>query len=171
MSCLRFFLQLLPLILLFALLSLASTFDTSELFENWCKEHGKAYSSEEEKRYRSKVFEDNYDFVARHNQRGRNSSYTLSLNAFADLTHHEFKASRLGLPPHSSFLRFNRFQDQQPNDRHLEVPSEIDWRNTGAVTPVKDQGSCGTYLPSTIYPHTVFFKVILLPKYRLISLS
>ncbi|XP_061350704.1 zingipain-2 [Gastrolobium bilobum] len=139
MNCLRTLLQLVALIFLFTLLSLASASDTSEVFESWCKEHGKTYSSEEEKRYRFKVFEDNYAFVAQHNQIG-NSSYTLSLNAFADLTHHEFKASRLGLSP--SLLRFNRVQDQQP-DHHLNVPSEFDWRKSGAVTPVKDQGSCG----------------------------
>lgn len=129
-------LQFLSLILLFALLSLATA---SQVFERWCKEHGKTYSSEEQKRYRLKVFEDNYAFVAEHNRNANGSTYTLSLNAFADLTHHEFKTSRLGLALPPSLLRFKRPRNQQP----LQVPSEIDWRKSGAVTPVKDQGSCG----------------------------
>ncbi|KAK7351725.1 hypothetical protein VNO77_11379 [Canavalia gladiata] len=135
-------LQLLSLILLFSLPSAsasASAADTSELFQRWCKEHGKTYSSEEEKRYRLKVFEDNLSFVAQHNQKA-NSTFTLSLNALADLTHHEFKASRLGLPP--SLLGFKRPQSQQSHNLR-DVPPEIDWRQSGAVTPVKDQGSCG----------------------------
>ncbi|KAL2654754.1 hypothetical protein GLYMA_04G028300v4 [Glycine max] len=136
-------LQFLSLILLFTLFFLSAS-DTSELFEKWCKEHSKTYSSEEEKLYRLKVFEDNYAFVAQHNQNANNnnnnSSYTLSLNAFADLTHHEFKTTRLGLP--LTLLRFKRPQNQQSRDL-LHIPSQIDWRQSGAVTPVKDQASCG----------------------------
>ncbi|KAG5048047.1 hypothetical protein AAZX31_04G027900 [Glycine max] len=136
-------LQFLSLILLFTLFFLSAS-DTSELFEKWCKEHSKTYSSEEEKLYRLKVFEDNYAFVAQHNQNANNNnnnpSYTLSLNAFADLTHHEFKTTRLGLPP--TLLRFKRPQNQQSRDL-LHIPSQIDWRQSGAVTPVKDQASCG----------------------------
>lgn len=141
-----FILRLLSLLFLLSLLSLVSASnDTSKLFQEWSKQHGKTYPSEEEKRYRFKVFQDNYAFVSQHNEMG-NSSYTLSLNAFADLTHHEFKTTRLGFSP-SSLLRFkfNHFEDQQFDDNGiLQVPSEIDWRKSDAVTPVKDQGSCGT---------------------------
>lgn len=70
-----------------------------------------------------------------------NSSYTLSLNAFADLTHHEFKASRLGFSPASS-MKFNHGKVQDPGFVR-EIPSEMDWRKEGAVTRIKDQGSCG----------------------------
>lgn len=146
MNCFPFFiLRFLSLLFILSLLSLVSASnDTSKLFQEWSKQHGKTYSSEEEKHYRFKVFQDNYAFVSQHNQMG-NSSYTLSLNAFADLTHHEFKTTRLGFSP-SSLLRFkfNHIEDQQFDDNGvLEAPSEIDWRKSGAVTSVKDQGSCG----------------------------
>ncbi|KAI4336836.1 hypothetical protein L6164_015316 [Bauhinia variegata] len=130
----------LTFLLLFTSSALSSCSDTSELFESWCKQHDKNYSSQEEKLYRFKVFEDNYDFVTRHNEIG-NSAYTLSLNAFADLTHHEFKASRLGLSP--ALLRFDHRLLQESDDLLLDIPSEIDWRKKGAVTQVKDQGNCG----------------------------
>jgi C1A family cysteine protease len=77
-----------------------------------------------------------------------NSSYTLALNAFADLTHHEFKTTRLGLAPSSLLkLKSQRFQDQESDHDDndvLQVPSEVDWIENGAVTEIKDQRDCGT---------------------------
>ncbi|KAJ4823870.1 hypothetical protein Tsubulata_030319 [Turnera subulata] len=132
------------LTLLFACLSISSSSSSSpnisELFETWCKEHGKTYASPEEKQYRLGVFEDNYDFVTKHNT-GANSNYALSLNGFADLTHHEFKATRLrGLS--AAYLNVERPNLQMP-DFVGDVPASVDWRKQGAVTQVKDQGSCG----------------------------
>ncbi|WVY96560.1 hypothetical protein V8G54_028711, partial [Vigna mungo] len=119
--------------------------DTSDLFERWCKEHTKTYSSEEEKRYRFRVFENNHSFVSQHNQSTNvnNSTYTLSLNAFADLTHHEFKTSRLGFSP--SLLRFKRVQNQQPRHSYTFLLRSIGDRvaplhpsktNQAAILPI-----------------------------------
>ncbi|KAG8494258.1 hypothetical protein CXB51_011641 [Gossypium anomalum] len=117
----------------------ASPTQISKIFETWCHQHGKSYSSEEEKSYRLKVFEDNYAFVTQHNAMA-NSSYSLALNAFADLTHHEFKASRLGLS--GAAIQFRRPNLREPR-LVRDIPASLDWREKGAVTQVKDQGSCG----------------------------
>ncbi|KAJ0026052.1 hypothetical protein Pint_09036 [Pistacia integerrima] len=69
-----------------------------------------------------------------------NSSFTLSLNAFADLTHHEFKLSRLGLS--ASAFNFDR-RNVLESDSLDDIPASIDWRRKGAVTHVEDQGRCG----------------------------
>ncbi|OMO87502.1 Granulin [Corchorus capsularis] len=118
---------------------LSSSSDISQLFEAWCDQYGKTYSAEEEKSYRLKVFEDNYAFVTQHNEMG-NSSYSLALNAFADLTHHEFRAARLGLS--AAAIDFSRSTLRGPLLLR-EIPASLDWREQGAVTQVKDQGSCG----------------------------
>ncbi|KAL3505341.1 hypothetical protein ACH5RR_035182 [Cinchona calisaya] len=125
-----------------------SSSSTADLFENWCKQHGKTYTSEQEKQYRFEVFEDNYDYVVRHNSMA-NFTYTLSLNAFADLTHHEFKAAYLGLSASANnLIRLNRGSSSVGGisgngKKNNDLPSSLDWRKKRAVTKVKDQGSCG----------------------------
>ncbi|KAM0937222.1 putative actinidain [Dioscorea sansibarensis] len=126
-----------PLLLL--LLSPFSSALYSDLFESWCREFNKSYASEEEKLARFKVFEDNLAFVNRHNSAG-NFAYELGLNAFSDLAHHEFRAARLGLSvgllePSGDRIVFRGSAGG--------VPDSVDWRTSGAVTAVKDQGSCG----------------------------
>ncbi|XP_023759344.1 low-temperature-induced cysteine proteinase [Lactuca sativa] len=128
---------------LFPLTSLSTSY-TSDLFRQWCQQHGKSYSTEEENLYRFNVFEDNYAYIIRHNSNS-NSSYTLSLNSFADLTHHEFKLARLrGLSASAAsddLIRLNRGSSLIESSSYL--PKSLDWRDKGAVTNVKDQGSCG----------------------------
>ncbi|KAL2892777.1 putative cysteine protease RD21C [Bienertia sinuspersici] len=133
----------LSLLLFLTLLHLSHSSSSSsfDLFDSWCKQHGKTYPSEEERQKRFKIFEDNLEFVNHHNSLG-NSTYTLSLNAYADLTHHEFRASKLGLSLSANdLIRFKHSDPFQLPD--VGIPDSVDWRNQGAVTNVKDQGNCG----------------------------
>ncbi|URE30863.1 hypothetical protein MUK42_17965 [Musa troglodytarum] len=111
------------------------------MFEQWIAQHGRAYANESEKSYRLGVFTRNLDFVNAFRQAG-NRSYTVALNRFADLTKEEFLAAytttRLR-PSADSYPGLQPFRY-----RNVTAPSSIDWRNEGAVTPVKDQGSCGS---------------------------
>ncbi|KAL3514696.1 hypothetical protein ACH5RR_027413 [Cinchona calisaya] len=120
---------------------------TADLFENWSKQYGKTYPSRQEKQFRLSVFEDNYDYVTKLNSLA-NSTYTLSLNAFADLTHHEFKARYLGgfSASANNLITLNGGSSSvgaSCSVGKIDIPSSLDWRKKGAVTNVKDQGSCG----------------------------
>lgn len=89
---------------------------------------------------RLQIFADNYDFIQSHNRGG--ASYTLALNEFAHLTHSEFMdMMKLG-------ARVPNLRRGDPNaPMHVATganPSSIDWVSKGAVTPVKNQGSCGS---------------------------
>uniref|UniRef100_A0A0C9RW92 TSA: Wollemia nobilis Ref_Wollemi_Transcript_9441_2227 transcribed RNA sequence n=1 Tax=Wollemia nobilis TaxID=56998 RepID=A0A0C9RW92_9CONI len=112
------------------------------VYEVWLAQHGKAYNGLEEKQQRFEVFKDNWAFINQHNM-GKNS-YKLGLNKFADLSHEEFKGKYLGVRPNAT-KRLSR----SPSPRYLykngeELPKSVDWREKGAVTGVKDQGSCGS---------------------------
>lgn len=55
-------------------------------------EHSKQYETETEEKFRMKIFMENKNKIALHNQeyeRG-NVTYKLALNKYADLLHHEF---------------------------------------------------------------------------------
>ncbi|KAE8782075.1 papain-like cysteine proteinase [Hordeum vulgare] len=77
-----------------------SASDHEARFEAWCVEHGKAYATLRERAARHAAFVENVAFVPAHNDSANSGlggpSYTLVLKAFADLTHDEFRATRLG---------------------------------------------------------------------------
>jgi hypothetical protein len=143
-------LLLLPLLLsAWAAAAAAAAVDPSAYeaqFDAWCAEHGRAYATPEERAARLAVFADNAAFVAAHNARANSSapSYALALNAFADLTHDEFRAARLRrVPDGAPALRTGAPYRGLEAGGVGAVPDAVDWREEGAVTKVKDQGTCG----------------------------
>ncbi|XP_062024160.1 cysteine proteinase COT44-like [Rosa rugosa] len=117
----------------------SSSSSSTQVFEAWCKEYGKSYSSELEELYRRSVFEQNLALITQHNEMA--FSYTLSLNSFSDMTQNEFRASRLGFRPIFLTIEHNA---EKKSSVASDVPSSMDWREKGAVTSVKDQGDCGS---------------------------
>ncbi|KAL5144287.1 Cysteine protease XCP2 [Glycine soja] len=110
-----------------------------ELFESWISRHGKIYQSIEEKLHRFEIFKDNLKHIDERNKVV--SNYWLGLNEFADLSHQEFKNKYLGLKVDYSRRR------ESPEEftyKDVELPKSVDWRKKGAVTQVKNQGSCGS---------------------------
>lgn len=132
---------------------LASMDKTIELFESWMSKHSKTYRSIEEKLHRFEIFIDNLKHIDETNKKV--SSYWLGLNEFADLSHEEFKSKYLGLKvefPRKRSSRGFSYRDVE------DLPESVDWRSKGAVTPVKNQGSCGLFLSPSIYFYLVMGK-------------
>jgi cathepsin L len=113
-------------------------------FTNWMQGQGKAYTAEEfGARYT--IFKSNMDFV--HEFNSKNNTFTVGLNRFADLTNEEYRATYLG-------THFDGTSALAAAARHharmvmptvnVPVADTIDWRTRGAVTPIKDQGQCGS---------------------------
>ena len=110
-----------------------------DLFESWMAKHGKVYRSLEEKLHRFEVFRDNLKHIDERNK--KISNYWLGLNEFADLSHEEFKNMYIGLKVESP-RRSGSNEDFTYRDV-VYLPKSVDWRKKGAVTSVKNQGSCG----------------------------
>jgi len=109
------------------------------LFSQFRSEHSKTYLSEAHEASKFTVFKDNLDFINEHNQNHAGTlGYTVGINQFADLTLNEFRRQYLGLNALSKPKLTADLLDES------STPSEIDWTTKGAVTSVKNQGSCGS---------------------------
>lgn len=107
-----------------------------ELFTRWMFEHSKHYSTSLEMTYRYSVFSQNYAIINERNEMGR--SFKLGLNKYADLTNEEFMARNV---IHTSSHRTKVYAIDEID--HV-LPDSVDWVEKGAVTPVKNQGQCGS---------------------------
>jgi len=108
------------------------------LYAKWIGQHGKRYSVEQFVD-RFPVFRANLDFVVQHNS--GNHSYTVAMNAFGDLTSSEFAERNKYNYIQRDYLRSKNV----PRAHHVHAPADsLDWRAKGAVTPIKDQGQCGS---------------------------
>ncbi|PIA39693.1 hypothetical protein AQUCO_02600261v1 [Aquilegia coerulea] len=102
-------------------------------------QYGRVYKDSFEKEMRLEIFKTNIEFINTFNKNG-GKPYMLSVNEFADQTNEEFVAARNGFkmspqPRSSTTFRYENV---------TAVPSTMDWRKKGAVTPIKDQGQCGS---------------------------
>ncbi|KAI9120078.1 hypothetical protein K1719_009047 [Acacia pycnantha] len=111
-----------------------------ERHEQWMIQHGRVYKDIQEKEKRFNIFKQNVEYIEGFNRDGT-KPYKLGLNQFADLTNEEFTASRNRFKGHmcSSITRTPSFKYENVSG----VPSSVDWRQQGAVTPIKNQGECG----------------------------
>jgi len=112
-----------------------SELDYQNQFVGWMSLFDKQYGHEEFfSRYNT--FKSWVDFVDTHNS--GNHTWKAGLNQFSDLTPTEFEAKYLsGLASTARDLVVDVVDITPP-------ANDIDWRTQGAVTPVKNQGQCGS---------------------------
>merc|ERR1712071_735911 len=112
--------------------------DEWELFK---KTHSKTYTEAEEE-FRMKIYLENRQRIASHNSRHQSGevSFGMAMNKYGDLLSHEFVALLNGYRSNSTRRGGSKFVKAT----NVEVPKSVDWRQSGAVTPVKDQGQCGS---------------------------
>jgi C1A family cysteine protease len=106
-------------------------------FESWKARHGISFSNQFENAYREKVFLANLAEIEAHNSRN-DQTYTMGLNQFSAMTQEEFAETYLTLQAPEDAKKIEGTQDD------YTIDGDIDWVSAGAVTPIKNQGSCGS---------------------------
>lgn len=98
--------------------------------------HNRDYDTSDEHDRRFNIFMNNIDKINKHNALGL--TWEMGVTPFADLTADEFKNK-------TSCMRGLR-QNHGERIKVLDegAPSAIDWVSEGMVTPVKNQGQCGS---------------------------
>jgi len=105
-------------------------------FLEFILENDKYYESFSKVIERIKIFEENNEYVKKRNM---NVNYTLGITPYSDMTNDEFKKY---IYSSTYDLTTDICKNQAtPSGTYL---SSIDWREKNAVTPVKDQGQCGS---------------------------
>nr|POE67038.1 senescence-specific cysteine protease sag39 [Quercus suber] len=108
-----------------------------EKHEQWMAHYGRVYKDIIEKEKHYKIFKEDVAYIESFNN-AANKPYKLSVNQLADLTNEEFKASRNRFKGHECSTKTTSFKYENVT----AVPSTLDWRKKGAMTPIKDQGQC-----------------------------
>ncbi|NP_001091187.1 cathepsin H [Xenopus laevis] len=109
----------------------------------WKSKYEKKYAGLEDELFRRKVWEVNWDKVTKHNQLADQGlkKYTMAMNHFADMTIEEINSRNCLLTTnyHSMPKSIPKY-----NVKNAKMTKAVDWRDSNCVSPVKDQGYCGS---------------------------
>lgn len=118
---------------------LATPFSDAEReFINFISQHHRSYGTKEEYEYRLSVFTEVYKDILAHD--AQTEGFTKAINKFSDLSAYEYKQMlgyKQSLGTDTKVTSFARLDTSS-------LPASVDWNAKGAVTPIKDQGQCGS---------------------------
>jgi len=112
--------------------------ESQKMFDDFIVKYHKSYDTTNEYNSRLAIFRGNLQVAEDMNQ--RQSSSVHGVTKFSDLTPAEF----------SKFYTTYRPSSTRPDlgvhvpSNKVSLPSSIDWRTKNVVTPVKNQGQCGS---------------------------
>merc|ERR1712227_548259 len=110
------------------------------MWDHFKTKYGKVYNGITDESARFQIFKGHVDFI--HTTNAQNLSYRLKVNEFADLTTSEFVSQYTGYKPNNVWSGLKHLGTHEYVGEPLA--DAVDWTTKGAVTPVKNQGQCGS---------------------------
>nr|AAI08032.1 Cathepsin L, 1 b [Danio rerio] len=111
-------------------------------WNSWKSQHGKSYHEDVEVGRRM-IWEENLRKIEQHNFEYSygNHTFKMGMNQFGDMTNEEFRQAMNGYT-HDPNQTSQGPLFMEPS--FFAAPQQVDWRQRGYVTPVKDQKQCGS---------------------------
>jgi len=116
-----------------------------QAFKDWMTKYNKKYTGATEYNQRYENFKNALQRIERHSKHNRPAKF--ALNKFADLSEEEFAETHKMQPASAQALAISCLAHGISAELKYNVsdlPTAFDWRPQGAVTPIKDQGQCGS---------------------------